>query len=350
MRPSVAALAAGVWLAVRVVAGPAPLPALTLMSYNVENLFDDVKNGTEYREFVPRDGAWNTEGFLHHVRALSEVVRKAVPGGPDVLLLQEVENENALQTFLTQGLRGMGYQWHVLVPKMRLSANVAIVSRIPVRRVRTHAVGPWKNGAPVRDILEAQVELRGRLLYVFNNHWKSRTEGARATEPLRREAAGVLAARIGEILAAEPLADIVAAGDFNESADEYARRGHRAVTALMPGDSALPPREPAVIFLSSAAPAAGVNGGRCVLYEPWFELPAQQRGSAAWQGEWLTSDHVLLSAGLFDSEGFRYRAGSFTAVRLPFLLTERGFPRRWQPRAADGYSDHLPVLVTLDGP
>jgi len=348
MRPSVAALAAGLWLAVCAAVGPAPLPALTLMSYNVENLFDDVKNGTEYREFVPRSGAWNTEGFLHRVRTLSEVVRKAVPGGPDLLLLQEVENENALRALLSEGLGGMGYQWHVLVPKKGLSANVAIVSRIPVARVRTHAVGPWKNGAPVRDILEAQVELRGHLLYVFNNHWKSRTAGTRATEPLRREAAGVLAARITEILAGEPLADIVAAGDFNESADEYARRGSRAVTALMPGDGALPAPGPAVIFLSPAAPPAGANGGRCILYEPWFELPAEKRGSAAWQGEWLTSDHVLLSAGLFDAEGFRYRAGSFTAVRLPFLLTDRGFPRRWQPRAAEGYSDHLPVLVTLD--
>jgi len=349
MRRSILALAAGLWLAVCAVIQPVTLPALTLMSYNVENLFDDVKDGTEYREFVPRQGAWNTEGFLHRVRALSEVVRKSVAGGPDLLLLQEVENEHALEVFLSEGARGMGYQWRVLVPKKGLSANVAIVSRLPITRVRTHAVGPWKSGRPVRDILEAQVEWRGRRLYVFNNHWKSRTEGARATEPLRREAAGVLAGRIREILAGEPRADIVAAGDFNESADEYARRGRRTVTALMPSDGPLPEPPPPVIFLSTVPPGESGNG-RCVLYEPWFELPAERRGSAAWQGEWLTSDHVLLSAGLFDGEGFHYRAGSFAAVKLPFLLTERGFPRRWQPRTAEGYSDHLPLVVTLEAP
>ena len=350
MRPSIAALAAGLWLAVCVAVCPLTAPALTLMSYNVENLFDDVKNGTEYREFVPRQGAWNTEGFLNRVRALSEVIRKAVPGGPDILLLQEVENENALEVFLREGTRGMGYAWHALVPKKGLSANVAVVSRLPIARVRTHAVGPWTDGRPVRDILEAQVELRGHRLYVFNNHWKSRTEGVRATEPLRREAAGVLAARIQEILAEEPRADIVAAGDFNESADEYARRGSRAVTALMPADGPAPGEGPQVIFLSAAAPPPGGSRGRCVLFEPWFQVAPRDRGSAAWQGEWLTSDHVLLSAGLFDGEGFRYRAASFTAVKLPFLLTDRGFPLRWSPRSADGYSDHLPVLVTLDGP
>ena len=74
--------------------------ALTIMSYNVENLFDDVRDGTEYREFDPGRGAWNTESFQLRIKALSEVVRKAVPGGPDILLLQEVENENALQVLL----------------------------------------------------------------------------------------------------------------------------------------------------------------------------------------------------------------------------------------------------------
>ncbi len=336
-------MALGLWCVLCPVAGG----ALTLMSYNVENLFDDVRNGTEYREFVPKQGAWNTESFLQRVRALSEVIRKAVPGGPDVLLLQEVENENALRVFLEQGARGMGYDWHVLVPKKRLTANVAIVSRLPLSSVRTHAVGVGKSGPPVRDILEVLVETGGHRLYVFNNHWKSRTEGVRATEPLRREAAGVLARRIGEILAEAPMADIVAAGDFNESADEYARRGRRTVTALMPSDeSGRTVQGPPVLFLSPTPPQ-GV-AGPCVLFDPWFELPAGERGSAAWQGKWLTSDHVLLSAGLFDREGFRYRPGSFRAARLPFLLNRNGFPRRWSSRAAEGYSDHLPILVTLE--
>jgi endonuclease/exonuclease/phosphatase family metal-dependent hydrolase len=216
--------------------GALPGPALTLMSYNVENLFDDVHNGTEYREFDPGRGKWSRESFLVRVGKLSEVIRKSVPGGPDILLLQEVENGNALRTFVETGARGMGYTWQVLVPKKGLAANVAIVSRLPVARVRTHAVGPWKGAAPVRDILEAQVETAGHLLYVFNNHWKSRTEGAGVTEASRRESAAVLARRIAEILEADPGADIVAAGDMNESVDEYARRGRRTVTALMPAD------------------------------------------------------------------------------------------------------------------
>ncbi len=60
-------------------------------------------------------------------------------------------------------------------------------------------------------------------------------------------------------------------------------------------------------------------------------------------------DHMLLSAGLFDAVGFTYRWGSFGPVRLAFLLSPDGTPRSSaDPRGGRGYSDHLPLLVTLD--
>jgi endonuclease/exonuclease/phosphatase family metal-dependent hydrolase len=321
--------------------------ALTIMSYNVENLFDDVHDGTEYREFDPGRGNWNSESFHLRVQALSEVVRRAVPGGPDILLVQEVENGNALQVLVDTGMRGMGYAWHTLVPKKGLSANVGVASRIPIARVRTHAVGPWKGGT-VRDILEVQLEISGHTLYLFDNHWKSKTEGGRVTEQSRREAASVLARRIREIQSLEPSADIVAAGDLNESVDEYIRVGRRYLTALMPeGESATGTSGSDGIVVSAAPPPLSNSPGRCILFDPWFELGAENRGSSAWQGDWLTVDHMLLSAGLFDREGFSYRRGSFTSLRMPFLLDARGLPRRWS-RNSGGYSDHLPILLTLD--
>jgi endonuclease/exonuclease/phosphatase family metal-dependent hydrolase len=306
--------------------------ALTIMSYNVENLFDGVRDGTEYREFDPGRSAWSAESFQLRVKALSEVVRRAVAGGPDILLLQEVENEHALKVFLSEGARGMGYSWYTIVPKDGLAANVAIASRFPIAHVRTHAVGPWKGAKsrsfPVRDILEAQIEISGHTLYLFNNHWKSRTEGAKTTEPSRLESASVLARRIREILGQDADADIVAAGDMNENVDEFAR------TALS---------------LAETPPPFAGPAGRCVLFDPWFEMKPQDRGSYAWHGEWLTVDHMLLSAGLFDHRGFTYRRSSFTALRMPFLLDDRGLPRAWSQRGGrNGFSDHLPVLLALD--
>jgi endonuclease/exonuclease/phosphatase family metal-dependent hydrolase len=322
---------------------------LSIMSYNVENLFDDVRDGSEFREFDPGRADWNTEFFMVRVQSIAEVVRKALPGGPDILLLQEVENEHALDTLVEEGLRGMGYAYRSIVPKKRLAANVAIVSRLPILRIRTHAVGPWK-GAPVRDILEAELSVDGRTLYLFNNHWKSKSDGVKATEVSRLEAAAVLGRRIREILAGDPNADILAAGDMNESLDEYALTGRKYQTALIPETEAAPERyAPASIFLSGNARGLGVMGDRLVLYEPWFEVQASRRGSYAYQEEWLTVDHMLLSPGLLDTQGFAYRWGSFTVVRQPFLLDADGLPKRWTGLVkARGYSDHLPILIALD--
>jgi endonuclease/exonuclease/phosphatase family metal-dependent hydrolase len=335
---------------------PAAFP-LTLMSYNVENLFDDVQNGTEYREFNPQRG-WNAELFKARIESIAEVVRKAVPGGADVLLFQEIENENALGALVKNGLSGMGYSWTVMVPKNGLSANVAMLSRIPVARVRAHAVGPWK-GATVRDVIEADIEMGGHTLYVFNDHWKSKTGGVRASEPSRLESSAVLARRVREILAQDPAADILAAGDFNENVDEYARTGRKYQTAFLPagGDRGIAADAGSApgafasrsIYLSSLASRLGATGDRLVLYEPWFETEKHGRGSYFYQGDWLTVDHILLSPGLLDSRGFVYRHGSFGPVKLDFLLAPGGAPKRWKgvtgPR---GYSDHLPLVITLD--
>jgi len=323
---------------------------LTLMSYNVENLFDDVHNGSEYREFDPAHGKWNAEFFKVRVDSIAEVIRKAIPGGADVLLLQEIENAHALQTLVEEGLGGMGYAWRVLVPKNNLPANVAIVSRFPISNVRDLAVGRWKERTPVRDIIEATLSPRGHTLYVFDNHWKAKTGGVKVTEASRLQSAAVLARRLREILAQDPSADIVVAGDMNESTDEYVRIGRKYQTALIPTGEATPPKFAGQsIFLSGTARGMGVQRDRLVLYDPWFELAPARRGSYSYQGEWLTVDHILLSAGLFDSRGWSYRWGSFGPVRLPFLLSTDGVPKKWTGLGSErGYSDHLPLLVTLD--
>jgi endonuclease/exonuclease/phosphatase family metal-dependent hydrolase len=308
-----------------------------------------VHNGTEFPEFDPARGVWNTDLFHMRVETIAEVIRKSVPGGPDVLLLQEVENENALRVLLTTGLSGMGYKSFAIVPKKKLAANVAIASRLPISRVRTSAIHAWKKN-PVRDVIEVEIEMKGGILHLFDDHWKSKAGGARATERSRLESAAAVVRRIKEILAVEPAARIVVAGDMNENFDELARVGDSYQTALVPASAECPASWSASsIFLADGKAGAGVDAsGRVVLYEPWFETGPGQRGSYFYQGEWETMDHILISAGLLDSGGLRYVPGSFRALRLPFLLKPDGTPRKWtHGKKERGYSDHLPLLVTL---
>ena len=180
-------------------------------------------------------------------------------------------------------------------------------------------VGPFR-GDPVRDVLEVEIEAGGRVLHLLDNHWKSKIEGARETEASRLESARVVSRRLRDILAADPRADVVVAGDFNESIDEHARAGGGYRTALVPLGEDIPSGSLAgTIFLSSDSRSVGLLDGRLALYDPWFELGPAQRGSSMFRGEWQTPDHILLSAGLFDPDGFSLPPGQLpgSAPALP---------------------------------
>lgn len=321
----------------------------TVMSYNVQNLFDDVHDGSEYKEYDPERSGWNTEAFRVRVEAISEVIRKSVAGGPDIVALQEVESLQALRKLSEWGLSDLGYSQLVFYPKNNLAANVALLSRVPVESVHAFTIGKWGDN-PVRDVLETVLVRDGRTLHLFNCHLKSKTGGDRDTEPSRLEGASRIARRVREILAAEPDADILLAGDFNETVDEYRRVRKAYQTALVPLDAGAPEEFGAdSLFLGSLPAEAGLSGGRVVFYEPWFELKEEARGSYSYRGQWETIDHMLLSAGLFDGKGFSYRKNSFRVMKEGFLVEgPAATPRKWTDlNGAKGYSDHLPLLLTL---
>jgi endonuclease/exonuclease/phosphatase family metal-dependent hydrolase len=322
---------------------------LTLMSYNVENLFDDVHDGTEYREFDPQTKAWSPELFQARISTIAQVVRKAVPGGPDIIALQEVENVNALQTLVDGGLKGLGYARMILIPKKGLATNIGIVSRLPVARVHSYAI-PVSGGGVTRDIIEAEILVGGHTCHLLDNHWKSKTGGVRETEQSRLRASLTVNGRVRQILSQDPLADIVVAGDMNESVDEFSRAGGVYQTALISEGAAVPSEySRSSLFLESHAAGTGIREGRLSLYEPWYELAPEARGSYVYGKEWETLDHILISPGMFDGRGFSYVPGSFRVFRESFILTENGFPKGWVgSKAGKGYSDHLPLIIEFE--
>ena len=321
---------------------------ITLMVYNVENLFDDVRNGSEYPEFDPSRGVWTSEMYHQRIDSIAEVVRRAVAGGPDIIALQEVENQNALNALADTGLKGLGYTWRIMVPKSGLATNVGVLSRLPISRVHAYETDRW-NQSLTRDIVEVEIEVNGHVLHLFDDHWKAKTEGARETEQSRLRAARNVVTRVKELLGADPFADVVVAGDLNESSDEYQRERQAYQTALLPVGAPTARVDSATsVFLSGIAADAGVHDSRLVLYDPWFELSSASRGSYCYHKDWETIDHVLLSPGLFDSIGFGYKAGGFRVLKDAYLLGPDGAPKSWTGVAGQrGYSDHLPLLLSL---
>lgn len=344
---------------------------LSVLSYNVQNLFDADEQGGEYDDF--RAGRWDAASYAERLTQIAAVLRAAPPGGADVVALQEVENRAAALD-LRDRLRGLRYRYAVAFPNegadLGLTLTPVVLSRVPVLRVRLHQV--WHDGRYLRPIVEVALDAGGgRPLYLFNNHWKSKLGGAEQTEPARRAAAAVLAARLRELQRADPAADVLIAGDLNEDVDEHAAAPYptalypaapvlRAAPAAGPaapgsaatgsetagpeatGPDAAGPRQPAGLALTGR-PFAPVPDG-VVLYSPWLELPAAERGTVVHRGEWGAPDHFLLSAGLFDRAGLWYRPGDFAVIR-DGLVSAAGHPRRWT--GSYGQSDHLPIVLYL---
>ena len=329
---------------------PEPVPQeVCILSYNVQNLFDDVHDGTEYYDYDPSGDEWNSELFHLKLLQLSDVLSRHPEGGADVVLLQEIENGNALNTLITYYLKGCGYRHSCVTEESACAVNTAVLSRFPIEDVRAHTVS--LDGALAgRPILESKLLVGEQTLRLFNCHWKSKSGGAAETEPLRRASAAVLAARLRQIAEENPDASVVVAGDLNECIDEWERIKGAYRTALLPqGEyTGLPPAElMRSIGVTGDASAVPVSEDQVVLVSPWLSPALQGQGdtcgSYAFRGDWETIDHFLLSAALYDGRGIEFE--SFRVISDETLLNDDGYPLRWISDLGTGYSDHLPILL-----
>ena len=140
--------------------------------------------------------------------------------GPDVLGLCEVENRKVVE-MLVDKLAPLGRKYEIVhkdSPSDR-GIDTALIYDAKVFDLadsKFHFVDADKT----RDIVEAKAASawergRWRSLYVFVNHWPSRNND----EWQRIMAATCCASELDEILAADPKADIVMVGDFNDEPD-----------------------------------------------------------------------------------------------------------------------------------
>lgn len=247
---------------------------ITLMTYNLENLFDtkddpdkndeeylprSVKKSTYYQnlcftksseyfrnECLGKD--WSERTFKRKVARLADVITKTHGGkGPDVLVVEEVENMNALKA-LAEAMPEMNYQTVELIegPDER-GIDVGVLSRLPKKSSKLHVidfdaikyslksretltkeskkvftlakedVSDIEDNFPTRGLLEVELELPdGKSLFVLGAHLPSQ----RSNTGYRRAALEKLA-QVKKALPKNAL--VIAAGDFNISATEDAK-------------------------------------------------------------------------------------------------------------------------------
>jgi hypothetical protein len=230
-----------------------------------------------------------------------------------------------LKAFAEAGLTG----YHVATTDDRPPTAVRnlVFSRFPVTSLRSHPL----EGA--RSILEVTLDVAGSPLVVFVNHWKSGASDA-ANEELRRGNARVLRARLDELLAQDPNADLLVAGDLNSHYNQKQRYRDLRTTAIND-------------ILGSQGNELAIRGRDRDLYNLWFELPSDQRGSDTFRGEWGTLMHLIVTRGLYDQNGIQYVDNSFAVLKIPGLNANAlGLPNRWsRGRVPGGFSDHFPLYA-----
>ncbi len=321
---------------------------IVFMSYNTQNIFDDIDNGTEYPEFDPSYGEWGISQYNTRLYNLSELIRRSVDRGPDLIALQEIENERVAVDLVESYLKGMGYNYIIVTDTENSAIQLGFISRYELDDVKVHQV--ISNGKIIgRPILEASVVIDSNIVHVFNNHWKSKLGGAEETEPARISTSALLSRRVHELQEEDPMTEIVILGDLNENWDEYCRINGDYITALINFEDNPSGDITGSILITGSRDAINrvstMGQESVLLYSPWGEYTGEY-GSYVYNNSWETIDHILLNPAMFNGLGFEYK--SFSVVVDDYLLNKWGNPLSWKTEIGYGYSDHLPILLVIE--
>ncbi|MDR0410762.1 MAG: endonuclease/exonuclease/phosphatase family protein [Treponema sp.] len=314
---------------------------LTIISWNVQAVFDGKEDGVEYREYT--DG-WIQEKYLARLNTIGAAL-DSIGVIPDILNLVEVENADVLEDLSKGALAKHGYYWTFFGHNKGSALGIGVLSRLPLTNTQVHSAHNDGLIAP-RPVLEAQVIAEEQTIVLFFCHWKSKIGGDAETELSRRLSARVIARRIQEIHDETPNTPIVVMGDLNENHDEFFRQDGAYITALLPDHPTAAEMAQGLtdfLVISADKPPTAVHFPGPTFYSPWVEM---EGGSYNYRKSWETIDHFLLSAPFFDETGWDF--ASCTVIRHPSFLNKYRTPYSYNPKTGDGLSDHLPLLLTLN--
>ena len=198
---------------------------MRLATFNVENLFARYRFR---RNFDPTDSdgfSINNLAFSINDETAKQITAKAIREvDADVLALQEVDNLKVLDRFASKYLGGMRYKHRILIDAFDpRNIDVALISRHPIVGVKTYrSERNAANTAPLfsRDCLDVDIDINGKILTVYANHFKSMIGGRNKTHERRKEQAN----KVIEIIDSRWRADsyngnYAVVGDFNDYLD-----------------------------------------------------------------------------------------------------------------------------------
>jgi len=265
-----------------------------IASWNVQNIFDSVNDGTEYSEYKHQNG-WSDYAYRARLKAASAVLKQEDIGKAGIIILNEVENQNVVLDLM--GELDPSFLWYAVASENGGAISLAVISSVPMKAARIHGV----EGA--RPIIETQFETDTTDVFVFAVHAKSNVGDAEENIQIRRLLGQALSELTALTKSNYPDALIIIAGDFNEE-----------------------PWDGNVI--------SDFNAWRCF----WEDIERGTAGSYYYDGQWLCYDNILLSSDMI---------GRWGVVTDGIATDEEGLPNRWDRNTLSGVSDHLAVWVEL---
>lgn len=206
--------------------------AFTVCTFNVEN-YCGVPKGNRAAKTDP---------------AKQAVVSALVEIRPDILALQEVCSEQALTDLRERlGQGGLRFPHWEFVPSPDPYVHVAVLSRFPITRRNSHTNESFilngRRHSVGRGFGEVDIELSPTYrITLLVAHLKSKVADGRGDETeLREQEAVLLREKIEARLKSQPQANLVLAGDLNDTKDSLAirtilGRGARGLVDLRPAE------------------------------------------------------------------------------------------------------------------
>lgn len=311
----------------------------TIAFYNVENLFDtkdDPKTNDE--SFTPTGSYRYTDKVykqkLNNIaNAIATMEGKDQPDGPAIIGLAEIENNTVLKDLTKQNaIKGRGYKYVWYNSPDNRGIDVAMLYNPKQFKVISSKALPIRFSGKdkydkTRDVLYVHGVLMGDTVHVLVNHWPSRAEGQRRSEPKRVAAAQVNKDKVDELLRENINANIIIMGDLNDNPDDI------SVTQTL-----------------RAYDNASIEK-KGFLYDPFAQLYKSGKGTSVYHRQWDMFDQIIISDGMLQDDGWKFKKAKVHDVKLlkDTYRGVEGYPYRsfkgthW----IKGYSDHFPVLLYL---
>jgi endonuclease/exonuclease/phosphatase family metal-dependent hydrolase/DUF971 family protein len=310
--------------------------SIQIMAYNVENLFDTLHDeGTEDWTYLPLkfkqsspvvqdycktltnayyrgqcfNYDWSDEVLAKKITNISKVILSYGNNGPDILVLEEVENLNVINILADNGLKDSGYISRVLIEgDDTRGISVAVLSKYPVLSAKHHSIYLNDKKLDTRGITQVTLDVAGKKVVVFANHWPSQSNPT-----AQRLANAQVLADAAEL---EKDATIVAMGDFNTLETE----------------------KPHPFSLLSNFVDAEVEARKI-----GTQLNA---GTHFYKGEWSSLDRIFVHK----NNAAKQQWNTFNILLQPWMMEDvkgKSAPKGYDPKTGEGFADHLPLTMEL---